>query len=332
MKTKKEYIILVIIIAALSLYLVYHRKDRKNYELPDIPAVSPGSITKVEIIKKGSSFALEKSDNAWHISSSGFPVSMEKVIPMLNLIENFKLTALISESKPAIESENHTIYKLDDDNKITVKAWVEDKLKIDIDVGKAAASYRHTFVKFAGDYRIYQAKNDLRKGFDLSEDNLLDKTVLFFNTNKVREIHFTEGGSTKILALKEIQEETKEPKKTDKDGAGGHVEETEDMETVWMSKENKKVEDPVVNKMLATLSGLKCEGYLKEKKEDYSDPVYKIFLKGDREYYISVFKKTDKESKTYTAVSSRVDYPFELKAELVEKIKKSCEKLFEISK
>jgi len=98
-----------------------------------------------------------------------------------------------------------------------------------------------------------------------------------------------------------------------------------------MNKENKKIEDSVINKMLATLSGLQCEKYLKGKKEDYSDPVYKIFLKGDREYYISVFKKTDKESKTYTAVSSHVDYPFELKAERVEEIKKGSEKVFEVS-
>ena len=331
MKTKKEYIILVIIIAALSLYLIYHSKDRTNYELPDIPAVSAGSITRLEIIKKDSSVVLEISDNAWHIFPSGFPAGIEKIIPILNLIENFKLTALISESNMKAESEQYSMYKLDDDNKITVKAWVEDKLKTDIDVGKPASSYKHTFVKFAGDYRVYQAKNDLRKGFDLSEDTLLDKAVLSFNINNIREIHFTEGGSTTILALKEIPKEIKDSEKTDKDGDAGHVEEPEDMETVWMNKENKKIEDSVINKMLATLSGLQCEKYLKGKKEDYSDPVYKIFLKGDREYYISVFKKTDKESKTYTAVSSHVDYPFELKAERVEEIKKGFEKVFEIS-
>ncbi len=331
MKTKKEYIIVAIIIVALSLYLVYHRKDRTNYEMPEISAVSAHSITRVEIIKKDSSVTLVKSDNAWHISPDGFPVNTEKVMIMLNLVENFKLTVLISESNPASESEKYSMYQLDNDNKITVKAWAEDKLKIDIDVGKAAASYKHTFVKFAGDYRVYHAKNDLRKGFDLSEDTLLDKTVLSFNTNKVREIHFTEGGTAKVLALKEIPKEIKEPKKTDKDGVAGQVEDPEDMETVWMGMENKKIEDPVVNEMLETLSGLKCEKYLKGKKEDYSDPIYKIFLKGEKEYFISVFEKTDKESKIYPAVSSRVDYPFELKAELVEKIKKRSEKIFEVS-
>ena len=46
MKIKKEYIILAIIIIALSVYLVMRRSDRTLYELPEIPQVSQKEITR----------------------------------------------------------------------------------------------------------------------------------------------------------------------------------------------------------------------------------------------------------------------------------------------
>ena len=39
MKVKKEYIILAVVIIALSVYLVMRTSDRTQYELPDIPPV-----------------------------------------------------------------------------------------------------------------------------------------------------------------------------------------------------------------------------------------------------------------------------------------------------
>ena len=45
MKIKKEYIILALIIIALSVYLVMRRGDRTLYELPDLPQVSQKEIT-----------------------------------------------------------------------------------------------------------------------------------------------------------------------------------------------------------------------------------------------------------------------------------------------
>ena len=51
MKTKKEYIILAIIIIALSVYLVMRRSDRTLYELPEIPQVSQKEITRLEITR-----------------------------------------------------------------------------------------------------------------------------------------------------------------------------------------------------------------------------------------------------------------------------------------
>jgi hypothetical protein len=66
---------------------------------------------------------------------------------MLDTLGGLTLTALVSESK------NYALYELDDAQKANVKAWQGDQLKRDVDVGKAAPSFRHTFVRLAGDDR-----------------------------------------------------------------------------------------------------------------------------------------------------------------------------------
>ena len=60
---------------------------------------------------------------------------------MLSAIENLTLTALVSESK------NYNLYDLNEEKRINVKAWQGENLKRDVDLGKTASSFRHTFVK-----------------------------------------------------------------------------------------------------------------------------------------------------------------------------------------
>ncbi len=63
MKIKKEYIILAIIITALSVYLVMRRGDRTLYQLPEIAHVDRKEITKLQITKGKTVIVLNKKDN-----------------------------------------------------------------------------------------------------------------------------------------------------------------------------------------------------------------------------------------------------------------------------
>ena len=151
MKIKKEYIILLIIIIALSVYLVMRRGDRTLYELPEMPQVPQKEITRLEITRGKTVIDLTKKDDSWYIAPKEYPADAGKVKNMLDNIEKLTLTALVSESK------NYNLYDLSGDAKINVKAWQGDSLKRDIDVGKTASSFRHTFVKTAGDDRVFHA-------------------------------------------------------------------------------------------------------------------------------------------------------------------------------
>jgi hypothetical protein len=141
MKIKKEYIILILIIAGLSAYLLMRSSDRTHYQLPQIAGLEQKQVTKIEISKEGNSIVLNKKDNKWYLDPPGYLVDAYKVNDMLTVFETLALTALVSES------EDYVRYDLHAGGKITVKAWQEDSLMRNFDIGKAASSFRHTFVK-----------------------------------------------------------------------------------------------------------------------------------------------------------------------------------------
>ena len=84
MKIKKEYIILAIIIIALSVYLVMRRGDRTLYELPEMPQVSQKEITRLEITRGKTVIDLTKKDDSWYIAPKEYPADAGKVKNMLD--------------------------------------------------------------------------------------------------------------------------------------------------------------------------------------------------------------------------------------------------------
>ena len=129
MKFKKEYIILVLVIIALSAYLYMHSADRTLYELPEIPQVDEKALTKLEIIRNNATVVLSKKDDKWYIAPAEYPADANKVRDMLKAISNLQLPALVTESK------NYNRYDLAQEQKITVKASQGGELKLDIAVG-----------------------------------------------------------------------------------------------------------------------------------------------------------------------------------------------------
>lgn len=288
MKVKKEYAILIAIIIAVSLYLILRNPDRTHYELPKLPHLAKKVISKIEISRQEASIELHKKKNRWHIAPQGYPADTGMVKQMLDIIEKLTLTVLVSDSR------NYSRYDLDDNKKITVRAWMGDRLIREFEVGKAAASYRHTFVKIAGDDGVYHAPGNFRGIFDQTVDKLRDKIVLSFDRTEIREIRITTGKQVIAFARTQV------PAKV---SAG--------VETVWQTAEGKDGDETQLSRLLATLSNLHCVQYIDDqKKEDFTSPIYTLQLKGMQEYTVSIFAKTDKNAETYPAVSSENDYPF----------------------
>ena len=330
MRIKKEYIILVVIIAALAFYITLHKSNRTHYSLPAVLHITGSDISKIEIKGLNKSILLNKKENNWYIDPQGFPADTDKVNNMLDVIEKLTVTALVSESKSYVR------YDLNEDKKIAIKVWAGETPNLEFGIGKTAATYRHTYILLNDDPNVYHVKGDIRHKFDYKIDELRDMTVLSFEQHEIEEAEFIKGKKTAVISRKGIPVEI---------AAGDQKKETAapKTETMWQDSGGNKADESIINRLLSSLSRLKCEKYIKddEKKDDekkdgrkkeLKDPIYTVLLRGAKEYTLSIFAKTDKEAKNYPAISSENDYPFLLSDSQVDNMKTNIDKILNAEK
>ena len=301
MKIKKEYIILAVIIIALSVYLVMRRGDRTLYELPQMPQVPQKEITRIEITRGKAIIDLTKKDDSWYIAPKEYPADAGKVKNMLDNIEKLTLTALVSES------QNYDLYDLSGEAKINVKAWQADSLKRDIDVGKTASSFRHTFVKTAGDERVFHARGNFRNTYDTTIDDLRDKLILTYPPSEIQQIQITAENQTFILNRIQLPETKESPTADKKEDASPPAQ-----KAGWQTSDGRTADEAAVNRLLNTLSSLRCDTFIEDRaKEDFTTtPLINIQLKGSQEYSLSIFAKAEEKETQQLAISSASKYAF----------------------
>jgi len=320
MKAKKEYILLAIVIIAVSLYLFSRNENKTHYQLPNIPVVDKKAITKIEISKADTAVILNKTDSKWLILPEGYPADTGKVESMLEVIEEFELETLVSEQK-----SDH-LFDLTEDKKSTIRVWADDRLQLDFEMGRPAPSWNHTFVRMADDIRVYHAKGNFKSTFDLTVDTLRDKTVLSFEQNEIEGMEIIKGKETLVLAKK-----TTPPEPTDQAEGNGNAPAAPPAPKIgWETPDGQQAEESVINGMLSALTKLKCERYSDEQKKDsFTNPVYTVKMKGAQEYSLALFEKTDSEDKSRPATSSENDYPFLLSDSQADGIMKSQDEIIE---
>ena len=324
---KKEYIILIIVIIALVLYLALRKSDRTFYELPEFAEFSSKQISKIEVASPDGALELTKKDDQWVVGEKAYPADKNKVGDMLSLLKELKVTALVSESASYVR------YDLSPDKKITVKAWAGNRLERELDIGKVANTFRHTFVKLPGDESVYHAEGNFRPKFDVSLDDIRDKQVLIFDENEMAEVLVQAGDQTLALAKKEITEEPS-------DSTAGEDTETADeqgakpeIKTVWQAPDGEEIDKDVVDRLLSALSDLKCSGYLDDsKKGDLKNSTHSVTLKGEgKEYIVSLFEELDTEEKEIPGLSSMNDSPFYFQTWKAEDITNAIQDLLPIT-
>jgi hypothetical protein len=321
MKFKKEYLILILIIAALSIYLLIRNSDRTLYQLPELDGLKQSDISKIEISKNGNSLILKKKDDQWYIEPAGYLADKTKVNAMLNVFESLALTALVSESK------DYNRYDLNAEKRINVKAWQQATLKRDFDIGKAAPSFRHTFVRLDGDSRVYHARDNFRSKFDLTIDDLRDKTVLSFNTTDIQQVQIVKDQASVKLVRSEVPvtPSAAQPQKSESAPTAA-------VRFEWQDDGGQKGNAQNLNRLLTALGDLKCADYINDRSKDaFSAPIYTAKLKGIQDHQLEIFAKLKEEDKRYPAVSSDSDYPFWLSETKVKQIMINPEEMIKTS-
>jgi hypothetical protein len=308
MKLKKEYIILILIIIGLSAYLFMRSSSRTRYQVPEIDGLKQSEISRIEISQGGNSLILEKKDSQWYLEQKGFLADKTKVNAMLNVFEALALTALVSESK------DYNRYDLQPEKRINVKAWQQEALKRNFNIGKAATSFRHTFVRLDGDSRVYHARDNFRDKFDFTVDDLRDKTVLSFKTTDIRQVEIIKDTHSVKLVRREVPVKTPatQQQKTETTPPAA-------VKFEWQNESGERGNDSNLNRLLTTLGDLKCTDYINDRpKSAFSVPIYTVKLKGIGDHQLEIFAVVEKDGKKYPAVSTGSEYPFWVSENLVK--------------
>jgi hypothetical protein len=321
MKLKKEYLILILIIAALSTYLLVRSSDRTRYQLPKLEALKQSDISKIEISKDGNSVILKKRDDQWYIEPAGYLADRTKVNAMLNVLQSLALTALVSESK------DYNRYDLNAEKRITVKAWQQSTLKRNFDIGKAATSFRHTFVRLDGDSRVYHARDNFRSKFDFTIDDLRDRTVLSFKTSDIQQVQIIKDEASVKLVRSKVPATPSATQQQKSESASAAAVRFE-----WRDDAGQKANEQNLNRLLTALGDLKCADYINDRSKDaFSAPIYTAKLKGIQDHQLEIFARLKEDDKKYPAVSSGSDYPFWLSENKIRQIMINPEEMIKTS-
>ena len=312
MKGKKEYIILAAIILGVVAYLLWRPTDRTTYELPRLPAIAKDKINKIEITTGDKTIHLARKDNAWQVGPQAFPADKEKIDRLLDTVSTLTLTALVSETQSSQR------YDLSPEKRVHVKAWAGDDLFREFDVGKAADTFRHTFVKIADDDRIFHAQNNFRERFDTTIADLRDKQVMAFKTDDIESFKIVRGKKTttfKKIKNEPQNSETGDSKTGDsetKDATGEKATEPEKSAPQWVADDGQTADVTKIGAYLTALADLECKQFLEKPDDIPENPAITIELAGTKSYSVVVYTPDAKEEDAplWPATSSESPYPF----------------------
>ncbi len=324
MKLKKEYLILVLIIVVLSVYLGTRSKDQTHFNLPQPAEVDSQKINRLVIAKGDQSIELSKKDDQWYIDPKGYLADSIKVKNMVKAAADLAITDLISESG------NYERYDLADDQKINVRAFVDNQTARNFDLGKGAPTNQHTFARLADDPNVYHARGRLDTTFGHTAEELRDLTVLSFEKNDITALAIQKGAQSVTLAKKTVGPEEKAPP----DKAEGQAEQKEapaQPQTQWQDADGKAVDQPTVQRLLGDFSNLKCSRFLEDSAAENlkaNAPTWTLTFRSEKETYsLSAFDKPDADAAEFEALSSAGPYAFTLTKSKFETIEKQMDKL-----
>ncbi len=280
---KKEYLILGIVIVALSCYLVFHSEEKTNYELPELSKVAVETITTLDIEKNKVNITLGKEGEQWTVSDNHYPVDGDTMKELLDVIEDFQVTALVSQSRDLKR------YELDPENAVRVTAKNGSEAVRTFEVGKVAPTYKHTFVKLDGKNGVYHAPGNFRRYFDKDVDAFRSKKVFSLDRKSVTSLVVEKGEIKREFILE--KEEGKEAPSS------------------WKARDGEAVDPDFVAALVSGISDLECASYGGETAvKGFDNALFTLVADDGKKKTLSLYDKKGDED--YPGVSSGSSDPF----------------------
>lgn len=331
MKIKKEYMILAVIIVAASLYLIFRNSDKTHYTLPETKAIDRAQVSMLIISRADSALTLRRQDEKWMIQPQEYLADQAMIDRILDAVAGFSLTTLVSQSG------NYSQYELSDDTKIGLEVFEHDGMVLKADIGKAAPTYNHTYVRLEGESGVYQAKGNIRNALDTDIERLRDKSVLKLKKEDVSGLTMSRGDTLLAISKQEIIPEMPDgdiPAGTAEPGGEEPGTESElpvpgiepPAQPQWFTSEGEEVDAGKFDRVINTMANLRCDGFLYGRtREELGAPIFTVRIEGPEAAEISIFEKMNDDK--YPAVSSQNDFPFLLSKWKAEQLMKNREDL-----
>ncbi|GAB6142620.1 DUF4340 domain-containing protein [Desulfocicer niacini] len=311
---KKEYLILILVIAGLCGYLFTHNENRNNYTLPELKPLKASDITAITIEQNGKTIRISKTNEVWGITEKAYPADTDKINTLIKTITDLNITTLVSDKR-----DDARRYQLDSENRIKVTAEGSSGPVRTFEIGKVAPSYHQTFVILEGNDTIYHAAGNFRRDFEAGINELRNKQVLSFDEKTIKAMELNASGITRTLLPSPVTETdpaaTPPPTETEKSASQDQAPATNNKaKTVWIFQDDNTPGDTdKVKTLLSTLSSLECDNYTADENKKSlggQTPLCRILLKGDKEIELALFEK-DANGK-YPGLSSETPFPFVL--------------------
>ena len=296
MKTRK--ILLLAAVAALgcvyALVSVYSRPDSvKTLTLSE----KPDSIL-IEV-KGGATLILSKDGDRWVVGEKKYPADVFAVDSLLKAVETVKVLDAVSSGG---DDER---YGLADGGHLVVKAGKGDKELRRLSVGKTASTSQQSYVRLDRSSEVLLVSGDLNRTFGKKQDELRDKAVFKFDTEKLTAIGVS--GKASYLLAKSGSPETWKV-------------------AVPQADSGLKPDAEKMNVWISSLSSINAEGFAPEAPLPTEKPLGELsFDLGSRKAILTVHAETG-EGK-YLCSSSESPYLFYLSEYAVERCFKPLDEL-----
>ena len=320
-KMTKEVIVILVVIAAALIYLLLQGGQHTHYTVPNLEPLDQKGLTRLVVEKVDETISLENRDGSWILAPQGFPTDKEKVQKAVDAVGSLKLEELISRSG------NEAIYDLSADKRIRVSLYKGDELLRQIDFGKGASTYRHTFVRLKDQTEIYQAAGSLRSDLEYKFDEWRDKVIFRIDSNEVTGIRLASAGQQFEFKKKVTQSKTAEAQAEKEGGPVPVPEEAVSWEPVLERPD--KVRKDALDSLLTKLQELRCDRF--ETAEVVPGEVlFELEIEAASKHTLTLFKPAAEDASEILARSSQSPYLFYLSKWSAEGLKKTEADLFDI--
>ena len=284
------YSVMGALILALVLYLVFRNTNRIQYELPDVAKIESQTIDTIRVVsEKNGIIETRKSGTSWVLGAEGYPMDASRLDDMLEAIEGFAISELVSTA------EYYDRYELDEASKLEVIVSGGDKTLIRFDVGKRSPSYNHTYIRLPGDSRVFQAEGNFRNAFDKAVDELRDKLVFDIDPEIIMSVGITtDTESYRIYRT------------------------SKDEEPMWKSDDETEWDSETITEALGRLKDLTCQSFLEDESAVALEaPRLVLDLQGEQTDQFFIYDEVDSK---YRARSSQSQYGFIISSYTAERL------------